>query len=449
MMVIAVADARLMGQNQSSAEPTKPAGGSSDRRSNPDPRKIIRQLADFYKRCKRIEVRCELIETERGQKEKAHHPNAATFSITAERPSRLCLQANWETVQFGLVCDAKTLWSWVGPPRSLNAGSDPVPKLYWQGEAPLSLAEVVENRLSMGSMGWPEQPLVLQLLTDDPYEDLLEGVKAISYVGEEKLDGIRVHRVKFARDVFSWEACIAAEGDPVLQKVAIDTTSAVMFMTGGRFGKVSATITQRFKDWRLDQTAKPDAFVFRPAAQSKDSIGFAVSAQSVLPAVGTQASAVELKLLEGGTIRLGRHTGKDIVVVVCASQFFNPFGNAAVTLRNIAERYRNRGVVVYLVNTRLGDEDDARREARNKTFAGVVGLDERREVAKAFGIDPASSTGDFVAVIDKQGVVQAVHDTVWPGKARLKRELDALLGGKRLLTNAPNRDAKAGRPSGK
>lgn len=445
-IIIAVADARLLSEDKfSSVKQTKPANGRSDHSSDPDPKEILRRLSEFYKHCKTIQVQCDLVETERWPKEKEQHPNVATISITAERPNRLAFIAKWENFEYVVICDGKTLSNWVGPPPSSKAGSDPVPKMYWQGAAPPSLAELAESRLFMGPMGWPEQPVVLQLLTDEPYEDLMEGVTAISYVGEEKRDGVRVHRLKFARNVFSWEAWIAADGAPVLQEVAIDTTHAVMFATGGRFGKVSATITQRFKDWRFDPAATRDAFVFNPASgatKSTEPFGFAVTVKSEAPRVGQQTSAVELKTLDHGTIKLGRHIGRDVVVLVSASQFFNPFGNQSAILRNMAARYRNRGVVVYLVNIGIGDEDRARREAKDKTFAGVVALDDRREVAKALGIDPASSSVDFLALIDIQGVIQAVHDPFCPSKARLKRELDTLLAGKRLLTPAQTREAR-------
>jgi hypothetical protein len=449
IFALAIGDARLLAQDSPPSAESANAVRVGSRRGNPDARRIVRDFAEFYRRCGRIEVRCELVETERWPIEKVLHPNAATYSITADRPNRLAMQGNWEAFQFGIVCDGKTLSTSAGPPLSPRARSNPVPNQYWQSEAPPSLAEIVENRLSMGSMGWPDQPLVLRLLTDDPYEDLMDGVKAVSYAGEETLGGIRVHRVRFARDVFSWEAWIAAEGEPVLQKAVIDTTDAVMFATAER-GKVSARITQRFKEWRFNHASKPDAFVFapHPGATKADAAFGVVSINAALPKTDRLAPNVQLDLCDGGKIKLGSHAGKEIVVLVCASQFFNPFRNAAWSLRHIAERYRNKGVVVYLVNTEPGVEEDfARLEARQKTFAGVVALDGRHEVAKAFGLDPTSSDAEFVTIVDQQGVVQAVHDAVFVGKAQLRRELDSLLAGKSLLPNAPNREAKTGRPS--
>jgi peroxiredoxin len=452
VMLIALADARLFAQNPplpapGSVQDMKPDSGLRGRRSAPNPKEIIRQLAEFYQRCQKIDVRCEMVETVRFQKEKLEHTDAGTFSITAERPNRLAVHANWGDAQLGLLCDGKTHSQWIAPPAIPKRDSDPVPNVYRQTGAPPSLDELVESWRFTGFMGLPQRPVVLQLLTDDPYEDLMGGVTAVSYAGEENLDGKRVHRVKFTQNVCNWEAWIAAEGDPVLQKVVIDITDGLFFRICSHSEKISVTITQRFKDWRFNQPARSQEFIFTPAVgatKSDEPIGGSSPANGKL--VGTQASAVELKLVDDRTIKLGHHHGKSVVVLACDSQFFEPFANEAATLRSIAARYRNKGVVVYVVNTRPGNDNEARREARNKTFAGIGVHDERGEVGTALGLD---SSSDFIAIIDKQGIVRAVHDQIWPGKAQLRRELDALLAGTSLLTNPPNSAAKASRPTGK
>ncbi len=64
-----------------------------------------------------------MMETVRGPNEKILHSDVGTFSITAECPNRLAVQANWEDVQLGLVCDGKTITNWIGPPVSPKSGS--------------------------------------------------------------------------------------------------------------------------------------------------------------------------------------------------------------------------------------------------------------------------------------------------------------------------------------
>ncbi|HEV8003971.1 MAG TPA: DUF2092 domain-containing protein [Planctomycetaceae bacterium] len=160
----------------------------------------------------------------------------------AERPKRLAVRANWEDAQLGLVCDGRSLSTWVGPSESPKPDSNPA-NVYWQSDAPPSLAELAESWRFMESKGWP-RPAVLQLLADDPYEDLMEGVTAASYIGEEKLDGKRVHRVKFVRDAVIREAWIASEGTPVLEKMVIDIPEGLFFTLCSHSEKVSLTITQ-------------------------------------------------------------------------------------------------------------------------------------------------------------------------------------------------------------
>ncbi len=265
----------------------------------------------------------------------------------------------------------------------------------------------------------------------------------------KKLDGIRVHRVKFACHVFSWEAWIAAEGDPILQKVVVDITDGLVFAICSHSEKISATITQRFKDWRFDRASEADSFVFTPLPGATKSVkpnrDFTINTE--FPSVGKRAPNVELDLCVGGQIKLGRHIGKDIVVLVCASQFFNPFRNVATTLRLLAERVSKQA------SRRVSGQHGAWRRGgcaprgEAEDICRCCRADERSGVAKAFGVDTTSSDGEFVAIIDKQGVIQAVHDAVGLSKAQLKRELDALLAGRSLAANGPKRETKADHPS--
>jgi hypothetical protein len=98
-------------------------------------------------------------------------------------------------------------------------------------------------------------------------------------------------------------------------------------------------------------------------------------------------------------------------------------------LVEVAEQYRSRGVVLYAVNQ--GETPDEIRRFLDQTKLSVtVALDRADSGGSVYGLEGIPA----LVVIDKQGVVQAVHVGFSPNlQAELSAQLDTLLAGRSLV----------------
>jgi thiol-disulfide isomerase/thioredoxin/outer membrane lipoprotein-sorting protein len=149
--------------------------------------------------------------------------------------------------------------------------------------------------------------------------------------------------------------------------------------------------------------------------------------------IGQKAPSVKLANLQGEQIDLASHLNKDIVVLDFWATWCGPCRQIMPTLQEVAGELSGQPVAIYTVNLEEGAEEvKAFLKAGNLEKLAVL-LDEQGEVGRAF---KASSIPQTV-IIDKAGIVQAVHVGAAPNYGEvLREELAALLEGKSLLPEA-------------
>jgi hypothetical protein len=101
--------------------------------------------------------------------------------------------------------------------------------------------------------------LFQNVLADNPYEALMEGVTKCTYAGKEKVNGEETHHLKFEQPNLNWELWVAAEGKPYVLKV--------LSVLEGDNGKVSTIET--YRNWKVDAEPAKDAFTFTPDGEAK------------------------------------------------------------------------------------------------------------------------------------------------------------------------------------
>jgi thiol-disulfide isomerase/thioredoxin len=282
--------------------------------------------------------------------------------------------------------------------------------------------------MAMGGLG----VFVLQLLADDPYGNVMEGVTSTEYVGKETLDGHDAHHLRFTQEQFDWEMWIRADGDPTLQQLSFDMSKGMSAMLGqgAQQPKMKVTMVKQYEDWKFDQPIAQDAFTFQPPADAKPTnnlmealAGRGRKEAPKSPLIGQPAPPVELDLLDGGRLNLQDHADKDIVMLDFWATWCPPCRREMPVVVEVAQQYRDRGVVFYAVNLR---EDRATIQKY---------LDETKlEVTVA--LDTTGSVGDSyqargiptLVLIDKSGVIRAVHTGFAPTlRDELVQEIDDLL----------------------
>jgi hypothetical protein len=207
---------------------------------------ILKKTGDLHKNAKSLHVDA-VVTTEienNGEKQKVK----ADATIDLERPTKFALKTR---------LDGKA----DNGPDIVSDGK----KMVVHSKKQKQYTEVeVDNLPDVGvkllQVGTPFTGILFQnVLAEDPYEALMDGVTAVAYAGKEKVDGIEAHHLKFEQPGLLWELWIAAKDKPVVLK-------ALSTREGGGF---KATTIETYKNWKFDEASAKDAYKFTPGESKK------------------------------------------------------------------------------------------------------------------------------------------------------------------------------------
>ena len=395
------------------------AGADDAKPAAPAAEAVLRRTTDFYKKVKSFAV-----EVEQNQKfGPATKENALTVVI--ERPNKLAIHIKGDAFITDVVSDGKTL-----------SVSIPAAKRYAQSKAPSSLSDMSVDEMTQGILMFALQgTLLCELTVADPEKLLMKLAKTSTYVGEEVLDGGKAHHLKYTQGQIEWEIWIAAEGDPLLRKVA---TKSVIDSPTKQLKGQELEMVQTFKGWKVNTALDETTFAFRPppGSQKADNLMEAMAPgggrEAPSPLVGKLAPHISLKLLEKGEFRLEDHREKGVVMLDFWATWCSPCVQDLPLLAEVAESYKGKGVAFVAVNQRETAEQ-IKKFQDDKKLKFTVALDSDGAVGTTYGADAIP----LLVLVDRKGVVQSVHVGSDPAiKATLAKELDALLAGKDLAKEA-------------
>lgn len=178
---------------------------------------------------------------------------SATYGLTAERPNRLALRHIRGMAGNSVLCNGKTLVTYA---PSLNR--------FTEGEAPKSLDQFSQG---VGPMSG-NMLFVDNLLRDDIYAAIMEGVNRAVYVGRETVEGVECDHLKFEQDQLDWEMWVSVGRAPLVIQVLSDMSKGLGSMAGENpLPKgMRMTVLNRFTGWAVDAALAPESFVFTPPA---------------------------------------------------------------------------------------------------------------------------------------------------------------------------------------
>jgi len=137
---------------------------------------------------------------------------------------------------------------------------------------------------------------------------------------------------------------------------------------------------------------------------------------------GKPAPAVTAKLLDGGTLNLADHKGKDIVMLDFWATWCGPCVFALPTEAEVAKAYADKGVVFYAVNQQE-EPADVKEFLKSKNLDIKCALDPDNKFSDAFAVNGIPET----VIIGKDGIIKYVDVGVWPDKDKLTKELSTAL----------------------
>jgi thiol-disulfide isomerase/thioredoxin/outer membrane protein assembly factor BamB len=386
----------------------------------PTAESVLRRTADFFKGAKSFSVTIERVQ----KINDATVPT--TIAVAFARPNRFALRTTLAGAGANpgltVVCDGTKLFTSVA-----------ALKKYTETDAPGSFETIGTDPIVAATT---QSLLIGELLADDPYAKLMEGVKTARHVGTEMQGGTECHHLAFTQDQFLWELWVPVAGDPTPRRSTFDFAPMLANLPqGAAAGNKKLEITQDYKNWRVGAAVDEKTFAFQPpeGAQKVDSFieGQAgPDAEAPSPLLGEPAPDVTLKMLDGGEFRLKDHRDSHIVILDFWATWCGPCVQELPILTPVAQAYKDKGVVFCGVNLRE-KEQVIRDFLKEKKLEFTVALDSEGATGDAYHADAIP----MLVLIDKKGVVQSVHVGYSPAiKTTLAKELDDLLAGKDLAS---------------
>ncbi len=140
------------------------------------------------------------------------------------------------------------------------------------------------------------------------------------------------------------------------------------------------------------------------------------------PLEGKPAPDILLPLMDGGTLDLAAHRGKDVVVLDFWATWCPPCVESLPALDALAKDYADKGVAVYAINQ---GEDPAEIAAflRSGGLTLPVALDPGFATGRDYLVEAIPQT----VIVGKDGLVKRVHVGAGPGFSdELRGELDEI-----------------------
>ena len=382
---------------------------------------ILRRASDFHGQLQGMIVVATSVHRVEREEGPLQFPGA--LKVVMRRPNRMAMTLGAMSSSIIVVCDGKNVYTFT-----------PAARRYAVSPAPAKVEELFLGDATLLSMlmeragSTPAGPL----LAEDPYQQLMKGARGASYEGIEDVDGTRCHHVHLTgywevRDIW-----IEAGEQPLVRRIT--TVSSIgptpeegqaLDPSGPRQEK---TVT--FEKWVINPDLPDAVFSFRPPslAREVDSlVGSGIWGPS--PLLGEPAPQFQLELLDGGTMDMSAHRGEHVVILDFWATWCSPCRRGMPVLAEVAEAYKDKGVVVYAVNQ--GETPEKVRAYLEKTELKLtVALGKGSKVGDLYGVRGIPHT----AIVGKDGTLQAVHVGFAPDlKERLTHELDTLLAGVSLV----------------
>jgi hypothetical protein len=208
---------------------------------------VLKQASDLFKNAKSFHVDAKVEFT--GTNDKGKRVVRSEGCCDVEQPNHFAyrMQRKGEDGGVSLICDGKNLFA-----------SGKLMKQYTQSPAPEDLSKMGASVmvLDIRNTGM----LFQNVIADDPYEQLMNGVNTCVYAGKEKVDDVPAHHLKFTQDAFDWEMWIAAEGMPLVLKMHANSSQP---------GAASFDVAEWYHNWKFDQPLDKETFTFSPPTDAQ------------------------------------------------------------------------------------------------------------------------------------------------------------------------------------
>lgn len=249
---------------QTNAPPAMPAASGTNMAavaggkpvSQPDPMvgKVLMALASHLQSARTF--RCDVSFLINSEMEGMKQEITATYALAVHKPNRLALRFVKGMAGNNVICNGTNL---VIHAVSLNR--------YQELEAPKSFEQLSQGVGPMsGNMLFADN-----LIREDIYASIMEGVLKVAYAGREWVDGVECDHLKFVQEQFDWELWLTTGLKPVVIQVLNDMSKGLgqVPAEGGVPRGMRMTVLNRFTNWVVDGALPAETFDFKPPAGAR------------------------------------------------------------------------------------------------------------------------------------------------------------------------------------
>ena len=382
---------------------------------DPKTKQVIQQASKYISGLKsfRTEIDMKMKFEAEGMKQEL----TSNYSLALQKPNKLAMILNSGMFGGTFVCDGKDVYSYT-----------PMTKKYTKENAPESLSGL-DNLKGSGVM---DMAVIVKLfIHENPYELIMEKVKNTKYIGLEDSNDMKFHHLMLTADLDGEETDLDVwinEGKKALVHKIIPDVSKVLEKSGqempGGFKDMKMEVELVFTNWEVNANIPDETFVFSPPEGAE-----LAKPAGPHPLLGKTAPTFKLELLEGGDFDLSQQKDKNIVILDFWATWCGPCKKVMPIIEEIAEEYKDKGVVVIAVDLKE-EPEKIRTFLEEQDLHPIVALDKDGKVASLYEAKSIPQT----VIIGIDGMVQAVYvGSTSTTKETLKKELDALLEGKKLI----------------
>ncbi len=198
-----------------------------------------------------------------------------------------------------------------------------------------------------------------------------------------------------------------------------------------KIGKISSLLTVLVLSLLLVHNVlfafenKSDSIKYTPPDDAKKA-----ESRGPHPLLAKPAPSFKLELLDGGEFDLSQQKDKNIVILDFWATWCGPCRGIMPIMEEVANEYKDKGVILIAVNLRESPQQ-IHSFLQEQGLHTTVALDKDGAVGNVYKAQYIPQT----VIIDKEGIVQAVHVGALPNlKETLKKELNDLLAGKKLTS---------------
>ncbi len=376
-------------------------GGEGDKEVDAKARKVLERVGRFFENVEAFRVKASLeVHQETGKRSR---DASAEVDIAAARPNRLAIRPGESKVPLGtLVSDGKKLYA-----------HQPSRGRYTVKDAGESFDALMSTRLVRRLGRFVATPV--KLLQSNPVASLLADAERVTYVGKEMIEKKAHHRIRLAGRRPPVDLWFQAGERPLLRRLVPDFSKQLE--NQGR-GDTKVEVVLRFDGWELDPDLPKAAFQFTPPdgatkvadlfkSPEQDAQGAKDSPKEL---VGKAAPPFTLERLQGGKVKLASHEGKHVVILDFWATWCGPCRRAMPVVEKVAEKFADRGVVLYAVNLQEGPEK-IRAFLKEEDLDVDVLLDRKGKVASKYRVKGIPQT----VIIGRDGTVKHVEVGFTPG----------------------------------